>query len=317
MTYKSPYIWPNKAFPFRFYYNGMNCRIFIIENVHHNFEWLQAYNKKFRASDIFLVYCGWYHGELFALEASKVFDYLKLNRENFYFLFNSLGESEIFKKFGFNGDLINHNVWLDYNLVRPRVADKIYRAVYVARNSPFKRHYLADQIEDLALIMGNDWGNLSKLPLPEHVYRNEQPLKETEVFELLSKSYVGLALSEEEGACFSSSEYLLCDIPVVSTASRGGRDLWYNSYNSIVVSEPTPMKLKRAVDYLISIEREPGKIRGEHIKTQENYRRVFISFLQELFNKFDESIDADQFFESTYFHKLRRSYCPEFTELWP
>ena len=55
---------------------------------------------------------------------------------------------------------------------------------------------------------------------------------------------VGGVFSEEEGACWASSEYLLCGLPVVSTHSRGGRDVWYSGHNSLIV-EPTQARARR------------------------------------------------------------------------
>ena len=35
------YTWPSDFFPFRRYLDHDNCRIFIIENIEHNYKWLK------------------------------------------------------------------------------------------------------------------------------------------------------------------------------------------------------------------------------------------------------------------------------------
>ena len=47
-------------------------------------------------------------------------------------------------------------------------------------------------------------------------------------------SQVGLCLSKSEGAMFASIEYLLCGLPIVSTKSVGGRDIFFTDENCII-----------------------------------------------------------------------------------
>lgn len=115
--YKPSYVWPNPAFPFRVYFESEKLRIFIIENIQHNWNWLSKYHKKFKDSDYFFVYCGWYHSEYFAKESEIIFDELGLKKENFYFMFNQSNEQINFESKGFKGELLNQNCWLDENLV--------------------------------------------------------------------------------------------------------------------------------------------------------------------------------------------------------
>lgn len=51
-------------------------------------------------------------------------------------------------------------------------------------------------------------------------------LPPAQVCAALNRGEVGLALSELEGACWASTEYLLCGLPVVSTPCSGGREVW-------------------------------------------------------------------------------------------
>ena len=316
--YKPSYVWPNPAFPFRVYFEHENLRIFIIENIQHNWVWLEAYHKYFKPTDYFFVYCGWYHSPYFAKEAEQIFDELGLNRDRFFFLYNEEAEKKNFEVKGFIGDVINQNAWLDENKVMKVLpyTEKLFNAIYVGRLSAFKRHYLAKSVNNIALVAGNNHGNVAVNDIPDAVYKNDAPLSPEEVCEKINQSVCGLILSAEEGACFASSEYLLCGVPVVSTNSSGGRSVWYNEYNSIVC-EDTEGSVASAVQYFLENPRDPLKIRSAHISLAKHFRAKFIAVLSRLF--YDHGIynvDAYEYFEGHFMHKLRKSYKPNFDEIF-
>jgi glycosyltransferase involved in cell wall biosynthesis len=314
--FKPSYVWPNPAFPFRVYLNHPKCRIFIIENVGHNWMWMKEYSQYFRETDFFFVYCGWYFSEHFAIECEKIFKLLQLRKENFFFLFNSPRELLNFESYGFAGEVINHNAWLNEgSFFNYRSVPKVYDAIYVARLVQFKRHHLASAIPKLALVAGDSYSSAEAKP-PPHVYINDKTLLPEEVSNMINASHCGLILSASEGACFSSSEYLLCGIPVVSTTSTGGRDVWYNEYNSIIC-EDTPDSVAAAVEKLKVTPRNPERIRMMHIDQQNLYRRVFIRILDSVFKRFHVELNASQFFKENYIHKLRGSMKPLFDDLFP
>ena len=316
--YKPSYTWPNKAFPFRVYFESENLRVFIIENIQHNWNWLSEYSRLFKDSDYFFVYCGWYHSEYFAKEADKIFSELSLNKSNFFFMFNEDREKVNFEEKGFIGDVINQNAWLDENLVMKVLPNtsKLYDAVYVGRFSPFKRHFLAEKVHNLALVAGVNHSNKDIDKVPDHSYLNNVPLDPHQVCSIINKSRCGLILSAEEGACFASSEYLLCGIPVVSTQSLGGRATWYNDYNSIVCDD-TPSSIKDAVDFFVNNPRDPHKIRDAHISLARHYRAKFISiFAKLLYDHAIYDVDAECYFKENFMHKLRKSYAPDFDSIF-
>jgi len=312
------YVWPNPAFPFREYFSHPNLRIFIIENIQHNWNWLKNHSRRFQARDHFFVYSGWYFDEWFLKQDLQVFDALGLDKEKFFFMFNCQESMDRYKSAGFKGELINHNCWLDWNgVMQPDLnAEKIYDAVYVGRFTPFKRHHLASKIDNLALVTGELMGGQEANELPPHTFRNESQLDEASVAKIINQSRVGVILSESEGACFASSEYLLCGLPVVSTHSKGGRDVWYDRYNSIVVP-PDAAKVAEAVRHFIENPTDPMKIRHMHIEQSIKQRELFISHLQKLFLESSVSIDAKDLFDQNYIHKLRKSEGPQFNLIWP
>lgn len=315
-NFKPSYVWPNPAFPFRIYYDSPKCRIFIIENIQHNWNWMSEWHEHFRPNDFFIVYCAWYHSPAFAQEADEIFSLLSLDKTKFFFMYNSPLEMENFAARGFQGNVINHNAWLDENLVmRPLNLNKLYDAIYVARRSAMKRHMLASKVPRLALVAGFNHGNAIS-EIPQYTYLNDKQLSPEEVCEKINQAYCGLILSEIEGACFASSEYLLCGLPVVSTPSKGGRDVWYNEYNSIVC-EPNPDSVALAVEEFVRNPRDPYKIRQMHIEKSKEYRLRFIKMLSDIFNRFSVlDVDPVDYFEKTFFHKQYKSYKPDFKAIF-
>ena len=229
-------------------------------------------------------------------------------------MFNDFHDKSLFESYGFSGKIINQNCFLDENLFEIRASEKIYNAVYTARRAPFKRHFLASRVDKLALIAGDNSGT-SIEDLPDHVYLNDRHLNSSEVIDKLAQSKVGLILSEFEGACYSSSEYLLCGIPVVSTRSYGGRDIWYNSYNSLVC-DANPEEIQKAVSKLASLNREPVRIRQMHIALSNYFRLKFINLLDLIFSECNESVDARKFWEDNYKHKMLTSETPNFKQIF-
>ncbi|MBZ4023546.1 hypothetical protein CKO11_13875 [Rhodobacter sp. TJ_12] len=109
--YKPSYTWPASV-PFRLFYESGNLRVFIIENVQHNWNWLSECAEDIRPTDYFFVIGGWYQSESFASEANQIFSLLNLRKQNFFMMYNSPQEKSNFEKQGFQGDVINHNAWL-------------------------------------------------------------------------------------------------------------------------------------------------------------------------------------------------------------
>lgn len=311
--YNPVYTWPNKAFPFRLFYDGINCRIFIIENLQHNFEWLAQFRRKIKSSDLFFVILGSHWNEYLLKNAIDMMNYLELSYDNFIILYNDKRDEELFSNSDFKGVILNQNCWLDYNgafnVQREKV--KKYDAVYVGRMIPVKRHYLASLVNNLALVSGIIYSGNVEATAPPHIYRNSKPLTPDEVSNVINSSYCGLILSEKEGACFASSEYLLCGVPVVSTLSEGGRAVWYDDYNSIVCS-PDSNSIKKAVEFFCDNARDPYVIRNRHIKQSNQFRELFIELLGSIFQDYSELVDARQYFEKNYFHKMRNSHKPNF-----
>jgi glycosyltransferase involved in cell wall biosynthesis len=150
---------------------------------------------------------------------------------------------------------VNNTCFLDTALFDvTSETEKRYDAVYNAKALAFKRHYLTENLRRKAFISYDvneaDECHTKSVDLialaPDKIYQNISP---EEVRQVIHSSYVGLILSEVEGACYASTEYLLCGIPVVSTAALGGRTDYYNDCNSIIC-DPSPKAVADAVALL-------------------------------------------------------------------
>ena len=301
------YTWPNDSFPFRLYLDRPECRIFIIENISHNYDWLKKVKHNIKKTDYFFVYVGWNISDHIAKHNKAVIKELDLDIDNFFIMYNNPDEMGISHEHGFSGDLIPHNTWLDENLFKISKCEKKYDALYTARRTSWKRYELAANIDNLAAAAGGpNHGNV-KCSIP--LCKNDPSIRLTpeQMVQLMNESWCGLSLSEEEGGSFSTSEYLLCGLPVVSTPSKGGRDYWFNSDNSII-AEPTPIDVKRAVDLVKEKNFNPQIIRRDHIRKARALRQKFIDKLSVIFEEYNiDDIPAHKYFTDNYYHKLRGS----------
>lgn len=161
---------------------------------------------------------------------------------------------------------------------------------------PYKRHQLCAYVSDLALIY-YIWSNTTenveyaskiKCLLSAAKFLNEDAdgvyrrLPSSEVAEVNSSSAVGLCLSSVEGSMRAAVEYLLCGIPVVSTLSLGGRQRYFNSFNSILV-DSDPNKIANAVKEMESRSVSKEDIRSEILSIINFERSNFLTSLSCLF----------------------------------
>ena len=306
-NFKPSYTWPNPKFPFRLYYDSPQCRIFIIENIQHNWNWMAQCHERFRKTDFFFVMTGWYQSPDFAEEAETIFSILNLDKTQFFFLYNSPQEMENFAQKGFLGDVINQNAWIDEKTVTLNVnPEKIYDAIYVDFDKKYKRPQLAERVSKLALVSLSNPGTVIPEALP-HQYINQHQLSRDEIYEKMHQSYCGLILSPEEGACSTLGEYLLCGIPVITTPSLGGRDIWCDDYNSMIC-EPTPDAVFSAVERFLQNPPDAKQIRRMYIEKAQEHKAKFIRAIADVFKHFGViDIEPASYFHQNFYHRMRNS----------
>ena len=186
----------------------------------------------------------------------------------FIILANAPGEVDILKEFS-EVYLASHNAFLDparYPLAT-RGKHK-FDALYIARITPFKRHHLAEKIQNLHLI-----GNYAE---KEKAYFEEtmknfshavwsQKVPSFFIGRKICEAACGLALSAIEGAMFSCGEYSLCGVPVVNTRNLGGRDTLLPEF-AVRYAEDTADSVAENVAYYVDNPVDPAEIREGFLK---------------------------------------------------
>jgi glycosyltransferase involved in cell wall biosynthesis len=214
------------------------------------------------------------------------------------FLCNSTREAQMLVDRGEVAIPINQNCLVsdhDFRPLAPRAV--IYDAVYNARLAPFKRHELALDIASCAFIyyQTNDETRASDAALrrhhaavaPGHVFVNRlkrgKPVRMSpeEVNEVYNQSAVGLCLSAREGAMFASMEYMLAGLPIVSTPSVGGRDVYFDD-DYCIIARPDPRDIRDAVEALKARAIPREFIARRTLDKVECDRRRLVVLLEEL-----------------------------------
>jgi len=243
--------------------------------------------------------------------------------QSFTFLCNTQSQYEKFTTAGIPCIFCNQNSLLDEKIFRIMKCKKGYDAVYNAQMSWFKRHWLASGIKNLALITYFDKATGSKVPIYRLLYKlyyelsrriltkahwiNASPMGSmigpAEVAKTLNKSKVGLCLSPWEGAMYASAEYLLCGLPVVSTKSVGGRDVFFDErYVKIV---PASAKaVKSAVDDFVSSKIDAEFIRDKTLEKMEVHRQRFIDLIQGIYTQEGVRKDFQKEWEKVFINKM-------------
>jgi glycosyltransferase involved in cell wall biosynthesis len=113
---------------------------------------------------------------------------------------------------------------------------------------------------------------------------------------LLNSSLCGGMFSLQEGACFSSSEYLLCGLPVVSTLSKGGRDIFYNNENSIICDANVESVLNSFNEVKNNINFfDKYKIRENHLIQMDYFRNILTEYVKDIIeDKYNESVNFNE-----------------------
>jgi glycosyltransferase involved in cell wall biosynthesis len=87
-----------------------------------------------------------------------------------------------------------------------------------------------------------------------------------------------LALSATEGGMLASFESLLCGVPVISTPSRGGRHLFYRSFNSKIV-DPDAEAIAAAVADACVSSADTQRIRSAAISDLSAHRENYCEYI--------------------------------------
>jgi len=236
----------------------------------------------------------------------------------FIHLCNTLRQVETFRQYELNAIFCNQNCFLDERIFKPLPdVEKKYDAVYDARIIVIKRHFLAIEIENLALIYAEtdpseydaDYIIKTKQSMINAHYFNHSPAGEyqnlsvEDINKVLNESRVGLCLSPVEGAMYASAQYLLSGLPVVSTLSLGGRDVFFDD-RYVAIVEAAPEAVKHGVEDLISRNVSPDFIRQNTLEKMKAHRQRFIALVQDIYDQEGAKRDFQAEWDKIFFNKM-------------
>ncbi|QKC80402.1 glycosyltransferase [Mesorhizobium sp. NZP2077] len=214
------------------------------------------------------------------------------------FLCNTEEERRLVAAAGGTAIVSNHNLMVSEEMFRPLPdVPVVFDAVYNGRISHTKRHYLALDIERLVHITfsigevapAGARAFIRRLQVQSPLHHIANPIVDgmtaklttPEVNRVYNQAAVGLCLSAEEGAMYSSMEYLLAGLPIVSTPSLGGRDVFFDPDYCMIV-EPEPAAIRRAVERLRDRAIPREEIRGRTLEKVRAGRLELTAYLSAL-----------------------------------
>jgi len=234
--------------------------------------------------------------------ARAVLHRLRNPRHWLIFMCNTRTEADVLRQCGEAAFFHNKTSVVSEETFRPVDGLTIeFDAIYNAQLTPWKRHELALGIDRCAFVFYRaDSGSStheSETALiarharlaPGHVFINQidennvpVQLKPADVNTHLNRAAVGLCLSAVEGPMFASTEYLLAGLPVVTTPSRGGRDVYFDDEYCLTVP-PDPRSIVEAVSVLKGRRIPRSYIRARTLERLEKDRRRFVELINAIF----------------------------------
>ena len=215
--------------------------------------------------------------------------------------------------------LCNHNAAVDRNelfIINREIQEnnKIWDSVYTGTLRDIKRHFLTHDLKNVCYLTGGAKNGRGYQEIYDDLHQNQtnaftlihQCVSADSMSSFYNMSKVGLCLSAAEGAMYSSIEYLLCGLPVVSTRSIGGRDTFFTDKNCIL-AEDNPESVKDCVDKWLKNYpnlQERYKIREDAICLQKAHTKNLKNKIKEVAEKQNILIDVDTFYKSIYCNKL-------------
>ena len=228
-------------------------------------------------------------------------------------------ETAMFKQQGISpSHFINKNAFVDES--QYQVIDHIkkeFDAIYNGQLAPYKRQELAASIRNLALIVYRHT-TIGRTPeFDEYVLGIRELLKDaiwlndvdsfippSEISMHLNRARVGLALSAEEGPMAACMENFLSGLPVVSTPSLGGRDVFFDE-EYVAVVDPDAESVAKGVTELIEKNISPNEIRQRTLNKMKVHRQKFINLINDILKRHGKATDFEGSFEKIFVNKLR------------
>lgn len=143
----------------------------------------------------------------------------------------------------------------------------------------------------------------------ERNFNNYKKLSFDEIVDYYNQSMMGGIFSTVEGSCFSSGEYLLCGLPVISPKCKGGRQHWYNEKNCIYCdlnNDSIVKSINDAKEKLKSGYFNPEEIRNMHLKEMDIQRNNLTNAVIDIFKKISYNVPDFENLKNNlkYYHSI-------------
>ena len=301
----------------RFFYSGDDNYIIPYEFIYHD--------KKYTNS-ISIIQFGWNITE-FSFNDENFLNEKKFNQNirNVIVCVPTIEILNLLRKYRptLRSTLANHNAFIDERIYKiDYTIEKKFNMVVNSAFSRYKNYNLLKKIDNTCCI-GYYTGETSEIDIPndnkycpnfEDRKRNKENFKWIDPYKSVkyyNMSKIGGIFSINEGACFSSSEYLLCGLPVLSCKCSGGREIWYDD-NNCVLCDPNEDSIITNLN--IILERYDNGyynreiIRENHIKIMEIHRDNLTNAILDLFKLITRDIPSFQELKNNikYYHSNSR-----------
>jgi glycosyltransferase involved in cell wall biosynthesis len=204
------------------------------------------------------------------------------------FLANDIVEQRLLHWQGLDATVFQHNGFYHRDAMPVLERRRDIDCVYVARIEPYKRLELMANLQSACVIasaVDEEYFGRMRTILPRVEFANEDPsngewshLTPSEIAGWCARARCGLCLSAEEGAMFASMEYMLCGLPIVSTRSLGGRDVYFDEQYTLVCDD-TPEAVATAVEAVLARDLPRRDIRDAALAKIARNRRMLTQFL--------------------------------------
>jgi len=247
----------------------------------------------------------WHVDEAYFRDARDFYAGLPVPLENIWVLGNTIEEMQAAAAAGFRSAWVHNNCWLAEGLFRPMSLPKAYRAIMIAQAAGYKRPWLAAKVDGLAYVETPRFRRARPVDTSSLIHaRRFANLPPEAVCRVINQARVGLILSEVEGGSYVTAEYLACGIPVVSTPSLGGRDVYFDASNSLIV-EPTEDAVAAGVERMIRTSTDSMLISTRHARLSDEFRRRFTrDVVGTIFRETGNRTAPERVIETSLRHKM-------------
>jgi uncharacterized protein (TIGR01627 family) len=248
----------------------------------------------------FIIYPTWTIEQRSAALAAAAAEHReRFSNHRLLFICNTQREADLVSLAGQPAVFLNKNFTVSETIFRPLADTPVeFDAIYNARFIPIKRHELAAKIDRVAYLSYAEGSvpqqNYQRKLLAATLARNPShtllnpladglPVRLThrEANAALNRAAVGLCLSEVEGSNYASMEYMLAGMPVVSTPSQGGRDVYFDP-EYCLICEPNAAAVRDAVKTLKARKLSRAYIRARTLAKIEPERRRFLTLVDDM-----------------------------------